>query len=200
MSARMPPVLSIESARNRLVEALAKMANRSVKTADDGIVSSPPEYSCSTALPPQIPTSIARVLTKLAQAGVPLHILLRAEAAQGSPTRLYMSQKETQAFKSQAVTSIVQAVDSGVISSEEFNVFLDNFAVPAEMLHKALADFSQNLDTDGIALNDQVYRLVSGRLVASTKPPNDDTSRLWLYTAGIVTAIVLLGVAVIRLS
>lgn len=196
----MPPMLSVESARNRLAEALAKMAGRAEKASYGYTVSSPPASSDDTVLPSQMPTSIARVLTQLAQAGVPLHILLRGEAVQGSAAHPYVSQKETQIFKAQAVTSIVQAVDSGVITSEEFNVFLDNFAVPAEMVQKALTDFSQNLEADEIALNDQVYRLVSGRLVASKKPPNGDTPRLWLYTAGAVTAIVLLGVALVRLS
>lgn len=191
---------SLESVKSQVIEMLAKTAGKSLQIGQEPATPgrAGPLTDVST---PQIPASIVRVLVQLVQEGVPLDILAASDATPfGSRPHAYPATKDVAAYKTQTVSTLVGAVDGGAVTVEEFNAFLGTFAVSAELVHRALASVSQDIDTEGITLNDTLYRLVAGRLVASKSRPGDDASRLWLNTAIIVAAVLLLAAAVIRFA
>jgi len=200
LSIKAPQVQSLESIRSQMVEMLVKMAGKGSLIGQEppasGRVVSPRQTST-----PQIPASIVRVLVNLAEGGIPLHVLNLADTGtKGSHIDAYAATKDTSSSKMQVVSALIGAVDGGLVTADELNAFLTLFAVPSELVQKALAEAGGDTDNETVTLNDSLYRLVSGRLVAANPRRADETSRLWLNTAVVATALLLLAVAVMRFS
>lgn len=200
MSIKGPQVPALESVRSQMVEMLVKMASKGSLTGQEppasGRVVSPPQIPT-----PQIPASVVRVLVNLAESGVPLHVLsLIDSGSKGSRIDAYAAAKDASSSKLQVISALVGAVDGGLVTADELNAFLTLFAVPSELVQKALAEAGRDPDNEAVTINDSLYRLVSGRLVAANPKRDDETSRLWLNTAAVAAALLLLAAAVMRFS
>ncbi len=202
-----PPLPSPERVRTQLAGLLTRVG-ATQRTARDGTpaIQPPPAASASpaTAFVPsdlfrQVPTSVVRVLAQLQEAGVPVDMLATAhDARRTDRAAAYPSSRDPGESRVQVVSGLLRAVDAGAVRPEDLNAFLTLFAIPPESVRKALTQTGCDADSQRVTLNDAVYRLVSGRLVAAGKQVPDHSSRLWLSTTIAVAALLLLAAAVIR--
>lgn len=200
MSTRLPHLPPVESVKSRMVEVLTKMAGKPAGTGRQPAAPGPANLAPAVIVP-EIPPSIARMLIQLANNGVSMDIFAASDALSVGPrSHAYTVAKDAPAHKVQTISTLVRAIGEGSVTVEEFNRFVEAFLVPSEIVREALTGISQDAVSKGITLNDTLYRLVAGRLVASRARESNDTSRLWLNTAAIVAAAALLAAAIIRSS
>ncbi|MGE5579404.1 MAG: hypothetical protein ACM3WU_05090 [Bacillota bacterium] len=149
-----------------------------------------------------------RVLVDLAEAGVPLDILTMSERGtrtglEGSYGRAGGAETtgaqtaRAQAADVQVVSALLRAVDGGAVGIEDLNLFLGLFAVDPRIIQRAI-DEQADCDRGTVTLNDTVYRLVAGRLVAESCARGDSSPGLWVKTAAIAALLLLLTIAAIR--
>lgn len=147
-----------------------------------------------------LPQGILRVLIQLAEDGLPLDVLDSAPPGIDVESRKnpYLAASDRTSSQVRVVSELLRAVDRGAVPVEELNAFLALLAIQPPVVKRALIEIGRDPDQESLALNDAVYRLVSGRLIAGNPSAGGDVPRLWLKTIAGAVVLGLLAAAVIR--
>lgn len=192
MSIRASGPAPLDAVRARLIQLLSEIGTCAAQDTEHTTM--PPVAPLQNAVLPEVPASVLRVLVDLAEAGVPLDILAVPErgtkAARGG---LY----GVQTGGVQVVSALLRAVDGGSVGIDDLNLFLRLFAVAPEVIKRAIEEQAGS-ESGTVTLNDTVYRLVAGRLVAERSRRGDESSGLWMKTAAIAAILLLLAIAAVR--
>lgn len=192
MSIRAPSQAPVDAVRAKLVQLLSEIGTGDTQTAERTAM--PQVAPFQNTVLPEIPASVLRVLVDLAEAGVPLDILTVSEqgtrAIRGGLYRV-------QTGGVQVVSALLRAVDGGSVGIDDLNLFLGLFAVTPEVIQRAVEEQAGS-DSGTVTLNDTVYRLVAGRLVAERPVKGEESSALWMKTAAIAAVLFLLAIAAVR--
>jgi hypothetical protein len=140
-------------------------------------------------------------LLDLASEGVPLDILEGAAETDGAGRKnAYVAAEGKISAQSRVVAGLLRAVNEGTVTVEEVNAFISLFAIDPQVVRRALPDTGRDPELAGVVLRDGLYRLVNGRLVATTPMPTLEVSRLWLETIAVAVLLGLVAAAAIRFS